>query len=231
MRKSNRIIIGMLTILIFIISILGAVSTSIFELDFYTKTQEKYNVAENMQISQQEVTDATIVALLYTKGQASELTYILENNGASEDLYSEQDKVHMVDVKNLYLAMYYTFLALAITFFILIIILMFKRKQINVFSLTLIINKVSLYTLVLVGMIALFAFVNFDQFWVMFHKIFFRNDLWLMNPYKDALVNLFPEGLFMDLVFKIILRFIIIFASVNIGAFLYRAYSLKEVKQ
>lgn len=230
MKKSNRIIIGILAFLIFMISILGAVSTSIFELDFYTKTQEKYEVAQNMDITQKAVTEATMVALLYTKGHSSKLSYIIEENGNEIDLYSTQDKEHMLDVKNLYYGMYYTLVTTAVLIFITLIVLFFKRKEVNVFGLTLLINQVSMYTLIFVGIIALFAFINFDQFWVMFHKVFFRNDLWLMNPNQDALVNLFPEGLFMDLVYRIITRFAIIFGSVNLSAFLYRAHSLRRIK-
>lgn len=230
MKRSSRMIITILAIFIFLISILGAVSTSIFELNFYTKTQNKYGVAQSMNLTQKEVTEATTVALLYTKGRSSELSYIVNDNGEDVDIYSSQDKEHMVDVKNLYYGMYYTLVVTGVLLLIAVIVLFLRQKQINVFGLTLIINQVSLYTLVFVGVIALFAFINFDQFWVMFHKVFFRNDLWLMNPNKDALVNLFPEGLFMDLVYKIILRFAIIFGSVNLGAFLYRAHSLRDVK-
>ena len=230
MKRYNRIVIGVMAFLMFMISVLGAVSTSIFELNFYTKTQEKYNVAEKMNISQEEVTEATTVALLYTKGTVKDLDYIVQSKEESFDLYSSQDKEHMIDVKNLYKGMYYVLVGSIIGLFVTIAILIFKRKEINVFGLTLIVNKVSMYTLIFVAMLALFAFVNFDQFWTMFHKVFFSNDLWLMNPNTDALVNLFPEGLFSDLVFRIIYKFVAIFGLVNISAFLYRAYSLREIK-
>ena len=230
MKKSNRVIIGIVAFLIFIIAILGSVSTSVFELNFYNKAQAKYDVAKSMNLDDEDVTNATIVALLYTKGLSNDLTYMINENNQEVDLYSSQDKEHMIDVQNLYGAMYKTLVFSGISLFIAIIILLIRRKQINTFTLTLILNKVSIYTLLFTAIIALFAFVNFEQFWVFFHKVFFRNDLWLMNPYQDALVNLFPEGLFMDLVYRIIAKFVLIFSSVNIIAYLYRFFSLKGVK-
>lgn len=229
MKRSSRILITILSLVIFVVSVLTAVTSSIFELDFYTNSQIKHNVAQNMGLEQKEVTEATTVALLYTKGITSDLTYIKTIDGEQVDLYSSQDKEHMIDVQNLYKNVYYVLLASAISLLIVAIVLLFKRKEVNVFGLTLQFNKVSLYTLIFVATLGIFAFVNFDKFWTMFHKVFFTNDLWLMDYKKDLLVNLFPEGLFMDLVFKILFRFALIFGLVNITAFLYRAYSLREI--
>ncbi len=51
-----------------------------------------------------------------------------------------------------------------------------------------------------------------------------------MNPAVDALVNLFPEALFMALVFKVLFRFILYFIATNILAYVYRIYSLRGLK-
>ena len=32
----------------------------------------------------------------------------------------------------------------------------------------------------------------------MFHHIFFNNDLWMLNPDTDLLINIVPEPFFMD---------------------------------
>lgn len=216
--------------MIFLISVLGAVSTSIFEQEFYTQSQIKHNAGQRMNLTQQEVLDATTVALLYTKGAIADLVYEKQVDNETVDLYSIQDKQHMIDVKNLYYGMYYVLVASVIAMFITAIILVFKRKQFSIFGLTYLINQVSLYSIIGVFVLAMFAWLNFEQFWTFFHKVFFRNDLWLMNYNTDLLVNIFPEALFMDLVFKIILRFVIIFGLVNLTAFFYRAYSLRENK-
>lgn len=230
MKKNTKVVIIFLSIMIFLVSVLGAVTTSVFELDFYTKSQQKHEVAKKLNLSQQEVTEATIVSLLYTKGLATDLVYKTEVDNEVVDLYSTQDKEHMVDVKNLYAGAYFVLLAGIVGIFISMIVLLFLRKSFNTFSFTLLFNKVSLYSLVFVGAVALFAFVNFNQFWTFFHKIFFRNDLWLMDYNKDLLVNIFPAGLFMDLVFKIIARFFAIFGLANLTAYGYRLMSLKRMK-
>lgn len=227
MSKFTINVTRVMSVLLFVILVLASVTTSVFEVNFYTKTQEKYNVAESMNVTDEELLGITQVALLYTKGYTNDLTYLVERDGEKIDVYSEQDKVHMVDVQSLYKSAYSTLLFSFIMFVILIVVLIVKRKQVNVFMLTYTFNKMSLYISGFVIFIGAFAAINFNVFWTYFHKVFFTNDLWLMDASKDALVNIFPEGLFSALVFKILFRFILFYGITNLIAFFYRAYSIK----
>ena len=100
MSKFTINITRLFTILLFVVTVIAAVSTSVFELDFYTKTQAQNNVAQKMNLSEEELKEATSVALLYTKGYTKELVYHIERDGKSIDIYSKQDKEHMIDRKS-----------------------------------------------------------------------------------------------------------------------------------
>ena len=39
--------------------------------------------------------------------------------------------------------------------------------------------------------------INFDNAFVIFHKIFFRNSLWLFDPNTDPIITMLPENFFM----------------------------------
>lgn len=45
--------------------------------------------------------------------------------------------------------------------------------------------------------IAFLMAVNFDQFFVMFHQVFFRNNDWIFNPATDPIINVLPETFFL----------------------------------
>lgn len=47
-------------------------------------------------------------------------------------------------------------------------------------------------TIVLIAAIGIFSVVAFDQFFVLFHHIFFEGDSWLFN-YTDSLIQFYPE--------------------------------------
>ena len=53
------------------------------------------------------------------------------------------------------------------------------------------------------GLFALFAAVNFGQAFTLFHKILFRNDLWLLDPRTDLLIRICPESMFRNMGVKI----------------------------
>ena len=69
-----------------------------------------------------------------------------------------------------------------------------------------------------VAAIAIFAALDFARFWTSFHHLFFTNDLWLLDPRTDVLIMMVPEQFFSDLVMRIIIRFISMFAALNIAA-------------
>lgn len=58
--------------------------------------------------------------------------------------------------------------------------------------------------LVLAGVIS----TDFSKYFIVFHHIFFNNDLWLLDPRTDMLINIVPEGFFMDTAFRIGLTFL-----------------------
>ena len=39
---------------------------------------------------------------------------------------------------------------------------------------------------------------NFSKYFIVFHHIFFNNDLWMLDPQTDLLINIVPEPFFMD---------------------------------
>ena len=64
--------------------------------------------------------------------------------------------------------------------------------------------KTSAVLMGLAGALAFYAFLDFNEFWTMFHHIFFRNDLWLLDPNTDVLIMMVPETFFFNLVFRIL---------------------------
>ena len=57
--------------------------------------------------------------------------------------------------------------------------------------------------LLLFGLLALFAALDFNTFWTNFHRVFFTNDLWLLDPRTDILIQMVPGQFFFDLVMRI----------------------------
>ncbi len=52
------------------------------------------------------------------------------------------------------------------------------------------------FTLVFFTLVALVVAVGFEKLFLLFHLISFRNDLWMLDPTRDYLIAMFPQGFF-----------------------------------
>ncbi len=60
-------------------------------------------------------------------------------------------------------------------------------------------------SIVLPILVALPLIINFDTTFIVFHKLFFRNDYWMFDPSTDPVINILPSAFFMHCAFLIIL--------------------------
>lgn len=60
-----------------------------------------------------------------------------------------------------------------------------------------------LILLIPLGLFALYAAVNFDGAFTLFHRVLFTNDLWLLDPATDLLIRVCPESMFMHMGMRI----------------------------
>ncbi len=59
-------------------------------------------------------------------------------------------------------------------------------------------------------------FSIFSKYFIVFHKIFFDNDLWILDPKTDILINMVPEIFFFQTTMLIVALFVIMVLGVMI---------------
>lgn len=74
-----------------------------------------------------------------------------------------------------------------------------KQKEYDFLRLT------SIFSIAIPSFIGLLASVDFDRAFVIFHKIFFRNDYWIFDYYTDPVIRILPQDFFMHCFIMIIL--------------------------
>lgn len=192
----KKILIVVLIISISLWCLLGALELNTFNVDFFMKSYDKYNVQEVTGKTKDELRLITEDLFVYLKGDAG--NEILEAN------FNEREILHMEDVEKLfkngfrlkYIAIFFSGFSLAI---------LWKRKEkdfIKYITVGLFINWAILAVLFLM------IYFDFSKYFTLFHHIFFSNDLWLLNPRTDLLIQMLPEGLFMDIATRIVIFFI-----------------------
>ncbi len=128
----------------------------------------------------------------------------IRSDSLDTDILNDKEKTHLADVRNLFLGCVLVFLLM------LACMLIFFNKQ----DIQEIAGTLPYYSLGLIVVVALLV-AHFNTLFILFHRIFFRNDLWMMTP-DDKIIILYPGYFFMNAATSIILRTITISVMVSV---------------
>ncbi|MBQ1406759.1 MAG: TIGR01906 family membrane protein, partial [Eubacterium sp.] len=145
----------------------------------------------------------------YLRGNRPDLVVVAELDGVQQEFFNDREKAHMADVRNLFVgAIKLRRIAIGIVIAGILLLLILKRKQ-AVRILARGYKWACGITAVLALILTCLISTDFNYVFIKFHHIFFDNDLWLLDPYKDDMINMLPEGFFFDTVVRIGITFII----------------------
>lgn len=212
-----------------IILLVTSIDINCFNKDFYASEYKSLNTAETLGMTDQDLNKATNTLLDYLQDKRNNIDVQISIKGNETNAFNAKEASHMVDVKGLY---HFALILrnLAIITLAASVIYMFIRLKKGAFTI-LSINymKTAVLAAVFFAMLAGWAFVDFDAFWTSFHKIAFRNDLWLLNPATDLMINLFPSAFFSTMVFRIVGMFAGGFVCLFVISYLYLRRQLKKL--
>lgn len=191
------LLIGVLLLTSFQVAIYGD-----SQYRFYEREYKKYQVADSLNMTMDNIMDVTDQMMAYLIGKKAELSVITDVDGETQDFFNEQDRFHMGEVKDLFLGglKIRNIMLVAV---LLILILLAARKA----DLIKLLPRAYFVTLGITGVITIVLGVlfasDFDKYFRIFHEIFFDNDQWMFDPATDYMIRMLPEGFFYDFVFWI----------------------------
>ncbi len=173
---------------------------------YYEKEYAKYNVLEDVDMEMEDLLDVTDEMMAYLRGKREDLHVPAIVGGQPREFFNAREIAHMEDVRGLFLA------AIAIRRICLLLIAVcvaamaaLKADIRRVLPRTICAGTALFFALLaaLAGIIS----TDFSKYFVVFHKIFFNNDLWLLDPTTDLLINIVPEPFFMDTAARIAITY------------------------
>ena len=191
------LLIGVLLLTSFQVAIYGD-----SQYRFYEREYKKYQVADSLNMTMDNIMDVTDQMMAYLIGNKAELSVITDVDGETQDFFNEQDRFHMGEVKELFLGGLKIRNIMLVAVLLILILLAARKADIikllpRAYFVTLGITGV--ITVVLGGLFA----SDFDKYFRIFHEIFFDNDQWMFDPATDYMIRMLPEGFFYDFVFRI----------------------------
>lgn len=222
MKKAADLLSGLAFFLFAWAIILSVIDGVCFDRSFYQRAYDEADTAEEIGMSDEDLMAATEVLLDYLQGERDDILYEADVNGYRRDIFSHREELHMQDVRTLYqnAMKVMKMLYLVSAGLIVLAVLMSHQEAMKH------IWEGCKYGMILaglcVGFISLLAAVDFYDFWINFHELFFDNDLYYLDPNTSIMINMFPENFFVQMVGTIILVSVLICLTLCLVIYVFR---------
>lgn len=209
------VIISILAIFICLITSFEIAAYSDF--GFYQKEYEKYHVLDRLDMEMEDVMDVTVYMMSYLRGGENVLSIEKTIEGEVQDFFNEQDRFHMGEVRELFLGGIALRRMACILLIVLCVILFATEKKWQVMLAGVFQKTLGIFCILVLFLGAVIT-MNFSECFVIFHEIFFDNDLWIFDSRTDFMIRMLPEGFFYDMVIRIGVIFIISLVLLFVGS-------------
>ncbi len=197
-----------------IVALISAVDIAVYgNINYFQKEYQKYRVTESVNIEEKELLLVTKEMMSYLRGTRDDLHIKAVIDGKEQEFFNEKEIAHMEDVQVLFIGGQWLRVISGILFVIASAFLIFQNKK--EFLLKVLRNGMIFFIAAIAAIAALIS-TNFTKYFVIFHKIFFSNNLWILNPDTDRLINIVPEGFFIDTSIRIAILFFVMILGVSV---------------
>lgn len=172
----------------FFIILLTSILTSTYDKSLYLQQFKANNTYENSMIIDRNISPEIIAdeVIGYLKNDFNNLN----KNGH----YTNEEIIHMEDVKNLFIISKYLIIIFSVLAVFLSILYVRNTKDLSGF-LKKFIKSYVIASIVIFILLAI-AFLNFNESFTTFHELLFTNDYWLLDESTSIIINIMPLEFF-----------------------------------
>ncbi|MDP3387739.1 MAG: TIGR01906 family membrane protein [Eubacteriales bacterium] len=177
----------------------------VFDLGYFEKKFVENDTPSVTGLDMEQLMRVSDQTLDYLKDKRDDLIIYEALNGETIQVFKDREIEHMVDVKDLFMIGYTIRNITGIITLISGAYLWIKHKRSVLQS----IRAGALLFFVAIFSIGFFAFLDFNKAFTVFHELLFTNDLWLLNPETDIMIQMLPLDFFMGIGLKIAVIYLI----------------------
>lgn len=168
------------------------------EIRLYQYGFDKYNISSETNIEEGELLKVAWGLIGYFNSSEESIAVQISDEGGERDLFNQREVAHLRDVKSL-IQLCYRLQEITLIYAIGYVGLSWvRRKGAWLRSLGKGLLGGSVVTIALLVTLGAGVALNFEELFLRFHWLSFQNDLWLLDPSRDYLIRLFPQGFFFD---------------------------------
>ena len=226
--SSLGILCAVCLMIVFLITAIEAVvywTPGYFEAEY-----TKYQVLDHLPpMTMEDLLIVTDEMMAYLRGNRADLHVFTNLGGLYREFFNAREIAHMEDVRGLFIGgLMLRKIGLAVTAVYAVILAFWcKKNQERKHLLKTVVPGSLCFGTCLFFAAAIFIAAtiasDFSKYFVVFHHLFFDNDLWILNPATDLLINIVPEPFFMDTALRIGITFgLMVIAFLAISFYLWK---------
>jgi len=202
------------TVALMLLILYFSIALPTFTMPFYNYAYTKNETHELIGISEHDLERVTRLLIDYMRGAVDHLDIVVQVNGESRPFFSAIEIAHMIDVQDLFMIGFIV-RNIALILFVATLLSGFlyeHRPVLKEYAKSFLIGSAAL--LAMGGTLCAVILSDFERSFTIFHEIFFDNDLWLLDPSRDLLINIVPQQFFVDLFIVIVAIFLLTLIAV-----------------
>lgn len=201
------------SIILFFVILFTATELVVYNVDYYKWHYNARGIEKETGMNIDNLMVVTKVFIEYLNGNLDTLDVKATIENEYREVFGQREKEHMVDVKNLALG------AKAIrnygfVFLVLVSILTLLLNREIFFKIIFSIKYIFLSCIGVMLLLSGLLISDFNKYFTIFHEIFFKNDLWLLDPETDILINMVPEIFFFTTAMLVVMLFLTLSAII-----------------
>jgi integral membrane protein (TIGR01906 family) len=181
-----------------ILLLTASIGWAVNSLWLYEYGFDKYSVSQTTGLAEVELEKAAKELISYFNSDAEHISLTIVKDDQPFVLFNQREVVHLKDVKGLIWLDYWVLLGTLVYVLAYAGVSLFWRKRRYWRRLAWGAVGGGGITLALMLALGLGTLLGFDRLFLQFHFISFVNELWQLDPTKDYLIRLFPQGFFYD---------------------------------
>jgi integral membrane protein (TIGR01906 family) len=180
-----------------VLLVTGTICWEVNELRLYEYGFNKYEISQATGLDSQQLRTVAQHLIDYFDLRTNTAQITVDKGGEKLNLFNERELIHLGDVKNLIQRDYWVQRVVFLLMAVCALALFFGFKS----GWRMLVRGLFWGSFITVGLmiiLALWAFFGFERFFILFHVVSFSNQYWMLDPARDYLIRLFPEGFFYD---------------------------------
>ena len=174
---------------------------------YFEREYTMYNVPETVSMEMNDLLYVTDEMMMYLRGDGrDDLNISVPVDGHTRPFFNEREMAHMEDVRNLFIGALHLRTACIAAAFLCLALMFLVKADVKRILPRAVCTGTGIFMVLTAGL-ALLISTDFTKYFIIFHKIFFDNDLWILDPATDLLINIVPEPFFADTAARIAFTF------------------------